>query len=391
MQPPLSPSLQARRARWAISAIFLVFGALFGAWLPYIPEAKRHIGADEAALGQALLFSGIGAVITMQKVGALIHRFGSRMVSVFGALGACCLLPFLLTQQTWLGLSLNLLALGLFYGALDVAMNSHSLEVQALYPRSILASVHGWFSAGGIFGGLGSSLAVSVGVSAQTHLTGTAVAMALLTLAAAPFLLPGSTDQGAEGPRFVWPRGIYLLLGGLCAAAFVVEEGILSWSAVHVREGLRADPVFAGIVTGASSGAMAAGRFLGDFVLTALGERKTVMWGGAASAVGVVGAALSPTVWGSVLCFALACLGLANVVPALFKVAGSIPGAAKSAGLAAVTTCGYVGFLMGPPVIGLVARQSSLPLALCGLAILGMLLVWGGFSMNVQRQNPTAP
>jgi len=376
----------AMRARWAISAVFAVFGILVGSWLPHIPDIKAAIGATDASIGGALVCSGLGAVISMQFVGSLIHRFGTRNVAVAGGVGACLGVPFLVTQTSLLGLAINLLLLGLFYGALDVGMNSHAVEVQDRLGKPIMSSTHGFFSLGGIIGGIFASIAAHFKVGGLVHLAVTSGTLLLVLAIGFPFLLRKQTiasDSAAEptGPKFVIPRGILLLLGLLCASAFVVEGGILDWAALYIRETLKGDAAYGGIAVGSASAAMAAGRFLGDPVVRRLGNRNTVLVGGIACVIGIILAVTTPSVAVCIAGFSVTCFGLANVVPTLITAAGRVEGIQVSSGVAAVTTLGYAGFLLGPPIIGVIAHRITLGIGIGALAVLGAFIAIGARSV----------
>jgi MFS family permease len=368
---------KATQARIAVSLIFLVFGLLVGTWLPYIPEAKNQIGLTDKQIGQALLCSGFGAVVTMQLVGHWIGRFGSRNVSVVTAMMACVSVPFLLMHHTLVGLCINLLVVGGCYGALDAAMNAHAIEVQGLHEKSVLASIHGFFSSGGILGGGLAALASKLSISPKAHLAGTGVFLFALAIACRTFLLPSSVDKGSVGSKFTFPKGFVLLLGVLCGAAFLLEGGIADWCALYVRDELKADPFWGGVIVSVCSGAMAIGRFVGDPILSRLGNRRSVLYGGTVAFVGVAVLFFTPPLWLTILSLGVASLGLANVVPAIFNEAGKVQGISTGASIAAVTTCGYGGFLMGPPIIGLMSDQVSLSVAMGSLSLLGLLLLLG--------------
>ena len=98
-------------------------------------------------------------------------------------------------------------------------------------------------------------------------------------------------------------------------------------------------------------------------------------------ALGVSGAALFQT-WPAVLLgFATVGLGIANLVPILFSVAGRIPKDNPGPGLATVTTLGYFGFLSGPPVIGGLAAYAGLPLAFATVLIFGVVIGTAGVAI----------
>jgi len=378
------------RARIAVSAVFAVFGILVGSWLPHLPDVKQNLGGTDAMIGQALLCSGLGAVVSMQLMGSLIHRFGSRNTSFFGGVVACLLVPLLLTHHSLPILCVNLFILGLGYGVLDVGMNAHAMEVQRRFPRPIIASVHGWFSFGGIIGGLGAALAVKLNVAAVPHLAVTSAVLLGVLMVSRINMLPSGADQDSDGPKFMIPRGFLLVLGVMCAAAFVVEGGLLDWSAIYVRENLGADAVYGGIITGVCSGAMALGRFLGDPILKRYGNRIVAMGGGALCTGGILAAVSVPSLWVCMAGFAVASFGLANVVPTIFNQGGRIPGIPTGAGVVAITTCGYGGFLLGPPVVGMISTKVTLAIGLGTLALLGVIIIVGAarFTEPVATHDP---
>jgi hypothetical protein len=341
--------------------------------LPHSPDVQKQIGVGYEGIGNALLCSGAGAVLAMPLLGTLIHRYGSRNVAAAGALSACALVPFLVTHRTLWGLCVNLLLVGVCYGCLDVAMNSHSVRVQELHETPILSGIHGWFSGGGIFGGLGAALASRFHVAPVVHLLIVSALLGVLVLLSFRHLLSSSVDQDTEGPRLVLPKGVLLGLGLFCVCAFVAEGGILDWSSLYVRGNLHASAMFGGIVTAACSGAMATGRFLGDGLLHRFGNRRVVGWGGCVSAIGLFGAVESHSLAITIVSFSIACFGFANMVPVFFKEAGNLSDIPTSSAIAAVTTCGYGGFLLGPPLIGRFAHLVSLGTSLGALGLLGLI------------------
>jgi MFS family permease len=367
----------ARNSRIAISAVFMVFGTLIGAWFPHIPDVQKQIGVDYAQMGSALLCSGFGAVFTMPLLGRVIHRFGSKGVTLVGGLGACTLVPLLLSQHTLIGLCINLVTVGVCYGLLDVGMNSHSMQVQHLHTKPIISGIHGWFSFGGIIGGVTAAICVKLSISPLEHMVGISVFLALVMIASYKYMLPSYVDKGSEGPKLAIPKGILLVLGLFVVCAFVSEGGMLDWCASFVRGSLHAAPQYGGIVTATCSASMTLGRFAGDSLLARFGNRNVVLAGGALGVVGFLGASCSHTVVLAIALLSLAGFGISNMVPVFFKEAGNVPGVSTSTGVAAVTTCGYSGFLIGPPLIGHVAHSASLGVAMGGLSLLSLVVLIG--------------
>jgi hypothetical protein len=352
--------------------VFFVFGADVGAWLPHLPDIKIALGLNQAQLGTAMLASGVGAIVTMPFTGSLIHRFGSRYVALAGGLLASLLIPWLVRERSFAALVLNIFALGLCYGCLDVGMNAHSVAVQVRHRRPVLSAIHGWFSIGGFAGSAGAAIAAKAGLDIFTHLCLNTLAMVVLLAVSVPFLLPADVDKDAEGPKFLVPRGVLLLLGVLCLCCFVGEGGLLDWIALYLRSSLGTNAAVGAMGASLISFAMAAGRFCGDPIIARFGHGRVL---GASGWIAAVGVMLGVSVHQPALCMAslaFAALGVANTVPILFAAAGTVPGVPAGTGLAAVTTCGYAGFLLGPPCIGAVADRTGLGFAMGLMTILGL-------------------
>jgi len=147
---------------------------------------------------------------------------------------------------------------------------------------------------------------------------------------------------------------------------------------VYLRDNLAAGAGFAALGFAAFSLATAAGRFLGDRVVRRCGG-QTVLTAGS----GVAALALAAGVWfgnpiAALIGFAAVGLGLANAVPVLFSTAGKIPVVLPELAIAAVSTAGYCGFLLGPPVIGAIADHFTLGAGLTVVAFDLAIIALGG-------------
>jgi len=367
-------------SRIAVSALFFVDGAALGSWAPHIATVKENLHLDTAVLGSSLLASAVGAVTTMPFAGHFIHRYGSRVSAPVAAYLLCAMLPLVVLAPSVPVLVGMLFFLGIFNGHLDVAMNAHSVAVETVYKRPILSGVHGWFSIGGFAGGAGAALASRLGVGALGHMIAAGAILAGTTFAVRGSLLPAEADQDAEGPSFAIPHGILLSLGLLVACAFIAEGGLWDWAAVYLRTVLKQNETIGAFGFSMFSFGMAAGRFGGDWATHRLGNRGMLIASGATSVLGIAAALASPVPEVAITGFALAGLGLANMVPIIFRAAGRV-GSSAGVGLAAVTTCGYGGFLLGPPMIGFVGRACGLSFALGLLAVLCTLVAVVGPSV----------
>jgi len=346
--------------------------------MSHLPDAQRNLHLTKGELGLTLLASSVGALSMMPFTGTLIHRFGSRRLSVGLAVLVLCIVPLLILAPTRLALALTLFCMGASNGTLDVAMNAHSMAVQARANRPILSAVHGWFCIGGFLAAGGTALANEVGMAPSHHLILVSVLLAFVLAGLSPGLLPDDVDQGEEGARFTFPKGRLLALGFLTMLSFFAEGTLWDWSAVYFRSELGTTRAVAALGFGIGAGSMAVGRMFGDSFVHRLGTARALRLSGLLTAGGLFFAVALNAPVGTFLGFAAAGLGLANTVPILFAAAAEYPGLSSGAGLAAVTSLGYGAFLGGPPLIGHVADATSLRASFMLVAALSALIGFFG-------------
>jgi len=350
-----------------VYVVFAANGALMGSWVPRIPEVKVELGMSPGLLGVVLLAPAVGALLAMPFAGGWAGHIGSasatrRAAVVFFGLG-----PTVGLATNALALFAALLAWGAAMGVLDVVMNSQAVTVERAYGRSLMSGFHATFSLGALLGaGVGAAAATRVDLAVQLGVLGAALLAAVLTTALS--MLPDRLD-GPRAPLLVRPRGPQL---GLAAAAFAVllcEGATADWSAVFLREDLGSGPAAAGAAFAAFSATMTIGRLLGDRVLTRYPRRVVVRRFASVAALGLgSGLALSTVdgpvaVAAAVTGFAALGAGISVTFPALLAEAGATS-ARPAEAIGAVSTGGYTGFLVGPPLIGAVAEVAGLPVAL---------------------------
>jgi predicted MFS family arabinose efflux permease len=354
--------------RLATRLAFLVAGFGIACWAPLVPFAKARLGVDDGVLGILLLCLGGGSVVAMLATGVLSARFGSKPIIVAGCLGIVLILPMLAIASTHQALGLALLFFGAAVGSLDVAMNIHAVGVEKASDRPLMSGFHALFSIGGF---VGSALMTLLLTARMGPFAATVLCSALMlaaTVVAWPRLL--RTAQAREDPLFVMPRGVILVLAGLAAIMFLVEGALLDWSALLITS--------QGIVEASRGGvgymlfaiAMTAGRLSGDAVTAKFGDRAILVGGGIIALAGFAILLLSPFPWIALAGFVPIGLGAANIVPVFFRLAGSQRVMPAALGVAAVTTTGYAGLLVGPAGVGFVADLFGLPASFWMLAVL---------------------
>lgn len=366
----------ARRARLAVSALFLVNGALIANVLPRLPVIKADLGLSNAELGAAVAAMPIGGLIAGGFAGWLIHRIGSGRLTVATGIVFCALLAWLGLAPSWPVLAAGFLVLGTLDATMDAAQNAHGVVVQRRYGRSILHSFHGWWSAGTLVGGAAGALAAAAAVPVPLHLALAGIVLAGITLTASRGLLPGRDvdvvehdDTVAEhvhlrnGVRLLRLLGPLALLGLL---GVMLEDAAQTWSTVYLHEVLGLGAGLAAVAFVLYTAAMTVGRLTND--------RWVDRWGGTVVARG--GALVAATGLGLVMAadptgvpplayagFVLVGLGAASMFPIMVDRAARVPGVPPAHGIALVSWLARVGFVIAPALVGIAADAYGLAVA----------------------------
>ncbi len=341
-----------RQARRAVTAVFFVNGAVIASWVPHIPAVKSRHELSDGQLGVVLLAMAAGSVLALPIAGWLVGRFGSRAMTTMAGLALCLALPLPVVSGGVGPLALSLVLLGAANGTLDVSMNAHALAVERRYERPVMSSFHAFFSLGGAAGAAVAGTAMWLGVGDTTHVAIAAGAGVVVVLAARRRLLESTGDPPPAGV-LGWPAPALLFLGVLAFAALLAEGAMADWSAVYLHDSLAAGPAVAATGFAAFSLAMTVGRLNGDRIVGRLGPARALSASGVLASGGLGAALLIDSQPAAVVGFGLVGLGIANIIPVLFRAAGHAGGASAGSSLAAVATPGYLGFLAGPPLIGL--------------------------------------
>lgn len=376
-EPEVHSATRLRAARWATRAQFLLFGGLGGLWGVHIPAVKSHYGLDASALSLALLALAAGAVLCLTQAGRVIARVGARAAALMsGVVMAAALAAILMPSDYAL-----LIALALVFGAsiaqFDVAINAEGSELEAISGKKVMSGFHGMFSLGGMAGaGLGALL-IRADVPPALQLAAAGAVMVGMVAVACAFMLPVRPADATPGVGYRLPRGALAVLGGLAAVGLLAEGAIYDWSVLYLQDEVGAPPALAALGFASFSAAMAATRFAGDALRTHVSAQRLLAASGllAAGAMAVVLLTRQPIV--ALIGLAVVGVGFANVVPILFMAASRVPGVAPAQGIAAASSIGYFGMVVGPPLVGGIAHGSSLSWGL-GVVVAGaLLLTWG--------------
>ena len=361
------------RAKLSVFALFLIHGLTFAAWVSRIPAAQQEARLSEAQLGVVLLGAAVGSLICMPIAGQFVGRYGSRAVAIaLAVFFPVSLIPLGFSHEAW-SIALSLALLGGVGGATNVAMNAQAALVEHAYGRPIMSTFHGLFSIGGMIGSAAGGWLAGQGISRAHHLLGMGLLLGLGTaLALRGLLLDAGEHQSGAGLTLRIPRPL-LLVGALCFCNLLGEGAMADWSALYLRQYAGTGVATAAFGYAVFSACMAIGRLSGDRLTIAWGRVTLVRRAAALATAGMLLALAVPVTPVALFGFAAVGAGLSVITPLAFSAGAHSKELGAGAGVAAVTTAGYLGLLAGPPLIGFIAELTGLRIALGTVALLSAL------------------
>ena len=383
------------RARAGVCLVFLANGLGFANLVPRFPEIVAALGLSKSAFGQAVAAVGVGALVAGLAASWLISRLTSAKVASLGMLVVALALLGAGLAPSWGVLAVCLLIVGGTDSIVDVAQNAHGLRVQRRWGASIVTSFHASWSLGAVLGAAMGQAMAGAGVGLGTHMVLTAAV--LLVISVGPLLagwfLPGHDRadraperleelddtpgvRSATSPRRARPVTILVLfvVGLLCAASMFPEDVAMNWSSLLLSE-QGAGPGRVGLGLVALQGTMIVGRLVGDRIIDAVGQRAVIAWGGALVTLGMSVALLLSSVPGTLLGMAISGAGCAVAVPVAYSAADDVEGLPPGLGLTIVSWLARLAGLLAPPVVGWLADDHGLWVALAYGLLGGLIMV----------------
>ncbi|MGA0882464.1 MAG: MFS transporter [Burkholderiaceae bacterium] len=376
---------------WGLRALFLCLGLSMGFWGAHVPSAKSLYAIDEGMLATALITAGLAGILGLSQAGRMVNHLGPpRAAWLTGSVMAGCLVLTLLTP--WLPLLFIALAIfGFVACCFDIAINTMASELEHQHQRPLMSGFHGVFSLGGMLGaGVVSGLfSLQIPPLSQMVLAGIFIAVACWqafrmtkTWASA---LPAA---GAARPSLLDHWRPLAALGLLIGLGLLTEGAAYDWSVLYVRETLGASESISVMAFAAFSGCMAAGRFSGDWLRAKCSSLALLRLSAVTTMLGMGAVVLTDEPMVGIVGYAVAGLGLSNVVPILFAAASRAKGPSPAHNIAVVSALGTAGFMLGPPLVGFMAEISSLRLGIASTLIgVALLLVMARRGLGQDRSH----
>ena len=371
MQEPNYKTTLFRKYRIATSLFFFIEGLTFSTWASRIPAIQAKLHLSDGALGGVLFALPAGLMVSLTVSGWLVSRFGSRPMMVSGSIIYPLILLLLASSASVTQLTLSLFFFGIIGNLINIAMNTQAVGVESLYGRSVMASFHGFWSLAGFTGAVTGTFFISEGFSPFFHFSIVCSFVILLVLISYKFTLPHDANKHQSQKIFVKPDKKLMMLGMIAFCCLLCEGAMSDWSGVYFKKIVEAPATLITLGYVAFTGTMALGRFIGDWLVTKFGVKRMLEISGRMISSGLLISVIFPYLISATVGFLLVGFGVSSVVPIVYGLAGKSTTMSAGAALAAVSTVGFLGFLIGPPAIGFIAQMISLRWSFVFIALLG--------------------
>jgi len=360
--------------RATVGLVFFLAGLTFASWASRIAGIQQKLNLSDAALGGILFTLPVGLMLSLPFSGWVITRIGSRKLLLFALpLYAAALFGLGLTQTT-LQLIAVLFCFGFTSNAVNISINTQAVATEKLYGKPILASFHGLWSLAGFAGAAIGTLMIGKGIDPSVHF-GLIFVVVVVGVAIAARYLQDDAGTVQSGPVFVMPDASLVKLGAVAFCSMICEGAMFDWSVVYFKKVIHAENAWMAAGYTAFMATMAAGRFVADWFSGKFGLKRTLQVSGSLTASGLMIAVLFPYLIPALAGFLLVGAGVSSVVPLVYSAAGRSATMSPGVALAAVSTIGFAGFLIGPPMIGFIAGAFSLRASFTLIAAMGVCVV----------------
>jgi MFS family permease len=364
-----------RYYRFAVSTFFLIQGLTFSSWASRIPDIKNKLQLSDGALGAVLFSLPIGQLVAMTLSGYLVSKFGSKKTLLVAAVLYPSVLIFLGLVSTVWQLSIGLFFFGMSGNLCNISVNTQGVGVERLYRRSIMASFHGVWSLAGFIGGLISTFMVGNNILPFEHFCIMYVLVLVLILIMRKSVLPRDAghNEKSNARIFVKPDQLIVTLGLIAFGSMICEGTMFDWSNIYFEKIIHPSKEYVRLGFVAFMSTMAGGRFAADWLVTRFGITRVLRMSGILISTGLLTSVIFPYLPTATLGFLLVGVGTSSVVPLCYSLAGKSKVMLPGIALATVSTIGFAGFLLGPPIIGFIAQLASLRLSFTLIAFLGLV------------------
>ncbi|WP_261382212.1 MFS transporter [Mucilaginibacter achroorhodeus] len=356
--------------RAIVGVMFFMTGLCFASWASRIATIQQTLKLSDAALGGVLFSLPVGLICSLPFSGWIITRIGSRNLLIASLTIYCITLSVLGLCTNTIQLICCLLLFGFASNAVNISVNTQAVAAEEMYGRPILASFHGLWSLAGFTGAAIGTFMIGRGIVPLHHFVMIMLVVLLTIVATSRFL---KFDKPASaGPAFVMPDKSLIKLGLIAFCSMICEGAMFDWSVIYFKKVVLAPQEIMGLGYTAFMFTMATGRFVADSFSHRFGLKRTLQLSGMLTATGLAIAVIFPHIYTALGGFLLVGFGVSSVVPLVYSAAGKSKTMSPGVAIAAVSTIAFMGFLVGPPVIGFIAGAFSLRASFTLIALMGV-------------------
>jgi MFS family permease len=356
--------------RFAVGVMFFLAGLIFASWASRIATIQQNLKLSDAALGGVLFALPVGLMCSLPFSGWIITKIGSRKLLISSLIVYACALVTLGMAQNTFQLIICLLVYGFASNSVNISVNTQAVAAEELYQKPILASFHGIWSLAGFTGAAIGTLMIGKRILPLHHFAMIFILIILVVSIVSKYLKNDKVTS--TGPAFVMPDSSLIKLGIIAFCSMICEGAMFDWSVIYFKKVVLAHSAWMGAGYTAFMFTMATGRFIADWFAHRFGLKRTLQISGMLTATGLLTAVIFPQLFTALIGFLLVGFGVSSVVPLVYSAAGKSKTMSAGVALAAVSTIGFMGFLIGPPVIGFIAGIASLRASFTLIAAMGL-------------------
>jgi MFS family permease len=382
-------TLTATRVR--ISLFFFFYGFTFATWASRIPDIQQQLHLSETALGAVLLAMPVGSFITLPFSGYFTAKLGSRKVVIFAATVYSFLLVGIGFSDSVLLLAVCLFLFGSAGNLMNIAINTQALALEKLYRKIIISSFHGMWSVAGLAAAALGTYLIGKAFPVSMHfLLVSAIALASFIFCM-PYLLHDQSKQPEKRAFFTKPDKAFVGLGLIAFGSMICQGAMFDWSGVYFKKVVTTNPAYIGFGYTAFMVSMTFVRFITDWLTQRIGFTKIIAICGVFISAGLLINVFIPSLVPATIGMLFVGIGVSPAVPLVFSAAGNSSKLAPAIAIAAVSSIGFIGLLIGPPLIGFIAGLTSLKISFLVLAFFGVaisvLAMLGASKPNVSSED----
>ena len=364
-----------KRLRIAVALFYFSQGFVFSSWASRIPDIKTSLHLNDALFGTILFALPAAQFLMMTFSGKLVTSFGSRKMVLFALpLYSICLSNIGLAREGW-QLAIALFMFGLAGNLSNISINTQGITVERIYQRPIMASFHGGWSIAGFSGAILGLIMINLNVDPYIHFISVILIVWTIIWYNHNHLIKGKPAVNAEEPKrkfFNKPDILLIQLGVIGFFSMASEGAMFDWSGVYFKDVVNSPSslVLMGYISFMIM--MASGRFMADYIISKIGRKRLMQTGGLMVSAGLYTAVLFPYLITSTIAFMLVGLGVSSIIPSVYSAAGRHSRVPPGIALATVSSVSFLGFLLGPPMIGYISEAAGLRYSFAVVGLFGL-------------------